>query len=356
MLRSALPLFFLLFQAFPGYSRPALENIMASDTIVIGLLVETTKKGQEAISACRLAIDQANKNTNGKKLWFKLAYRSTAGSWGQASNKAVELIFSEQVVAIVGSLDGRTAHLTEQVTTKSHVPYLETKATDPTLSKAYVPWFFRLIPNDDQIARAIAEDIFVKKKYSNVAVISSDAYDSDMAFSAFKKVIGDKYPVKADYFVINSKKPDFGDLINSLNEKSYDAIVLFNQADNQQAPLTQFLSISDASIYHNLLLTGPEANSLNYPFYGISLAGNPANYNKFKDEFQKYGPLPATANAAAIYDAVNLIIKMDINGSDKPEIIGRHIGDQGIYKGVSGDIEFDNLGNLTREVQLILVK
>ncbi len=72
---------------------------------------------------------------------FKLVVRTTEGPWGAGSKESVGLVYEDEVRAIVGSLDGRNAHLAEQVVAKSHLVYMETKATDPTLSQAYVPWF-----------------------------------------------------------------------------------------------------------------------------------------------------------------------------------------------------------------------
>ena len=46
----------------------------------------------------------------------------------------------------MGSHDGRNAHLVEQVATKSQVVFLSAWASDPTLSQAFVPWFFSCVP------------------------------------------------------------------------------------------------------------------------------------------------------------------------------------------------------------------
>ena len=83
---------------------------------------------------------------------FELLTRSMAGSWGTGSKKAVDLIFEEDVWTILGSHNGRNAHLVEQVTAKSQIVFLSVWATDPTLSQAYVPGYFSCVPNDLQQA------------------------------------------------------------------------------------------------------------------------------------------------------------------------------------------------------------
>ncbi len=74
------------------------------------------------------------------------------------------MVFEDEVVAIMGSLDGRNAHLAEQVATKTRIAFLSSWATDMTLSQAFVPWYFRCIPNDQQQASSLIEEIYLQKK------------------------------------------------------------------------------------------------------------------------------------------------------------------------------------------------
>ena len=74
---------------------PSYFNIQKSNIVTIGLLVDNQENGQDAILAAQLAINQANESRENNGKMFKLAYRVTDGPWGQASNKAVELIFEE---------------------------------------------------------------------------------------------------------------------------------------------------------------------------------------------------------------------------------------------------------------------
>ena len=93
------------------------------------------------------------------------------GPWGTGSKEAVSLIFDDEVTAIMGSHDGRNAHLVEQVTTKTRIVFLSAWASDPTLSQAFVPWYFSCVPNDMQQADVLIKTIY-KKSNTKLAVIS----------------------------------------------------------------------------------------------------------------------------------------------------------------------------------------
>ncbi len=118
-------------------------NTSKQDSIRIGLLIPD----QQTLSAkhgAELAIRRANDKGGYSGKNFKLITRSVEGPWGAGSKESVNLVFEDEVVAILGSLDGRNAHLAEQVATKAHIVFLSTRATDPSLSQAFVPWYFRL--------------------------------------------------------------------------------------------------------------------------------------------------------------------------------------------------------------------
>ena len=183
---------YAIFNLNPAIASASLDpfsDTPKNDTITIGLLVDNLQDGRQAIFAAQMAINQSNLGTGKNGNIFKLAIRETDGPWGKASTMVAELIYEEAAVALIGALDGRTAHLAEQVTAKSQIPYIETHATDPTLSRAFVPWFFRMVPNDYQVSTALTNHIYEQNKFSRVAIISDSTYDGKMAFLTFEKII-----------------------------------------------------------------------------------------------------------------------------------------------------------------------
>ena len=132
---------------------------------------------------------QSGKPTNRAVLTANLPTRGTfyGGQWGTGSKQAVDLIFAENVCAIIGSSNGRNAHLVEQVAAKTRKVFLSAWAGDPTLAQAFVPWYFSCVPNDNQQAEVLIEEIYNKRKITKIAVVSDNSYDSKLALESFVK-------------------------------------------------------------------------------------------------------------------------------------------------------------------------
>ena len=154
--------------------------------IKIGLLVQDSSY-TSVIQGAELAIRKANEKggLNGRQ--FELVVRSMEGPWGTGSKQAVDLIFGEKVWAIMGSHDGRNAHLVEQATTKSTVVFVSVWSGDPTLSQAFVPWFYNCAPNDNQQSASLIEEVYNKRKFKKIALVYSNDYDSKIVLNSFLK-------------------------------------------------------------------------------------------------------------------------------------------------------------------------
>jgi ABC-type branched-subunit amino acid transport system substrate-binding protein len=110
--------------------------------------------------------------------------------------------FNEKVWALLGSHDGRNAHLVEQAATKSTVVFVSAWPADPTLAQAFVPWFFNCIPNDIQQAELLAEDIITEKNSGRVVIISGKDYDSQLSLTAFLRAADPGKKQIRSYFIM----------------------------------------------------------------------------------------------------------------------------------------------------------
>ena len=206
-------------------------NTSKQDSIRIGLLIPD----QQTLSAkhgAELAIRRANDKGGYSGKNFKLITRSVEGPWGAGSKESVNLVFEDEVVAILGSLDGRNAHLAEQVATKAHIVFLSTRATDPSLSQAFVPWYFRCLPSDKQQGEALFHEIYEKKLMKNVATIASSDYDAMLAANTFSKILvaeGKKAPEQIFY---TSTFEAIKEFLILLKTAEIESIVFFGKADS----------------------------------------------------------------------------------------------------------------------------
>ena len=328
--------------------------------VKIGLLIP----GQEALAAkhgAELAIRKANEAGDIPR--YQLVVRLTEGPWGAGSKESVSLVFEDEVVAIMGSLDGRNAHLAEQVATKTRIAFLSTWATDMTLSQAFVPWYFRCIPNDHQQATSLVQEIHHKRKLKNLAIISTEAYDSRHAASTFVKVTASLNIPAPRQFQYASSGQHLHEILTDIENFGTEAIVLFGDpefaseiiAGLEQRSMNQMifgtLAVTDGQKTINPDWSNLEGSILVSSGHWFTEEGL-----AFQEEFQEtFGYQPGAA-AAYAYDGINVIIGVIKRaGVDRDKII-EGFAEANHKSGITGDIQFDINGNRSGCTSLMTIK
>jgi branched-chain amino acid transport system substrate-binding protein len=343
-LKFVLPALFLPLISFaPGQKE-------TRETIKIGLLIPD-RCSIAAKNGAELAIRKANDIGGQTKYLFQLIVRSMEGPWGTGSKQAVTLVFDENVVAILGSHDGRNAHLVEQVSAKSRVVFLSAWSGDPTLSQAFVPWFFNSIFNDIQIADALIDEIYIKRSLDKIAVISDDSYDSGSTFKNFLKQAensGKQVPI---LFKFNDTTQDLKDISGRLKKGDIDCIILFVQAP-AAFRIIELLRLNNLNqpVYATLnLLDENKSPGPDFKYYeNVRFASSEILAGKkgelFAKEYRKqFGNIPG-AVAAYAFDGMNLLIEAIRKAGTEREGIQKALRDIK-YDGVTGTIQFDENGN-----------
>lgn len=330
--------------------------------IKIGLLIQDSS-WTSAVHGAQLAISKTNDTggLNGRK--FQLVVRSMEGPWGTGSKQAVNLIFEEKAGALIGLHDGRNAHLVEQAATKSQVVFLSAWSGDPTLSQAFVPWFFNCVLNDNQQAAEIFKEIYEIRRYKNIAVVHGGDYDSEKSFASFIN------------FVKRSGKPDpvhfnIGDyvqktdlLADKISDSDADCLVLFCEP-----PVSLKLVRQIKEKNHLLPVFGPIAlfneNVLSFEelkeFDSIVSvpAGNwpQAENREFSKEFEKkFGYVPGMV-ASYSYDCTRVLIEaMRLAGNSDREMIQNSLKKIS-FNGLTGLIQFDDKGNRLGKFEIFKTK
>lgn len=330
------------------------------ETVKIGLLIDSNKN-VGAINAAELAIAKANENIGSERLHFQLVVRSMEGPWGTGAKEAVKMVFDDEVWAIIGSHDGRSAHLVEQVITKTHIVFLSVWASDPTLSQAFIPWYFSCVPNDVQQAEALIEEIYIKRKIKNLSIVSDNSYDSKSSQKAFVKIINNKgldEPKKLFY----DESTGIKSLIDEIKNSGASSIILLTKPSTSMELIEQ-LKINKLAyrLYGFLSLLGEnefkEGGLTAYNGVILSTSGSwsGSELSLFHKEFKrKFSKIPGLVEAYA-YDGMNIIINAIKNSQFDREKI-REIMSKSYHKGVTGLIEFDQNGNRMNAVKLIEIK
>jgi branched-chain amino acid transport system substrate-binding protein len=312
----------------------------AQSSIKIGLLIRD-KNDLSIRQAAELAIHDANARGGHEGQMFELVIRSCDGPWGVGSKQAVALIHEDGVPIVVGALDGRNAHLAEQVTAKSHVVMLSTLSSDPTLSRAYVPWYFRIIPDDKQQAEVLAELIYLKNKARKVAVIALDNYDGKLSAEAFVATVKDNaYPNPEVFHVLNEK-----DLLEKIGKTPWDAVVL---AGTPKQSDIIFKVMKSPNIYGFLnmfnFISEYQPESMKEIQVVNQAIMESAAWHKFENSFiQKYQTNPSPA-MVYVYDGILVACEAVRKFGANTDAIKKGFKDLK-YEGITGRIEFGKLGN-----------
>lgn len=354
-----LVLFFMWVIINPGVK--ALQIKKESEPVKIGLLIPDNKSVAAKYGA-EMAVRRANENGGYNGRPFKLVVRSMEGPWGTGSKQAVDLIFEEEVWALVGSHDGRNAHLVEQAATKARIVFLSAWAGDPTLSQAFVPWYFSCVPNDLQQADAFIEEIYNKRKLTKIAAVSDNGYDSKLAMESFVKKIkstGKADPLQLFYDTTNQ---NFNVLVDQINKADVRGIILFGKPSASLRLIQQFRQrkINEPVFGSLSLLDEDELSNQDLKYYEnivLISSGNWLGSNglAFREEFYRtYGEMPG-AVAVYAFDGMNMLIEAIKNAGFDREKIQKYLA-KIHYEGVTGPIQFDEKGNRSGMPGLMEIK
>jgi len=320
-------------------------------TVKIGLLIPDSES-IAAIQGAELAIRKANEKGGLNGRHFQLVPRSMEGPWGTGSKQAINLIFEEKVWALLGSHDGRNAHLVEQAATKSQVVFVSAWSGDPTLSQAFVPWFFNCVPNDRQQVASLIEEIYNKKKFNKIAVVSGNDYDSKITMDNFLKSVkktGKPDPVQFNYGNYIQRLNVLTDEINKIDA---DCILIFCQpgASSKLVREIRLKGLNLPLFGSIMLLNEDEISPEDLKIYD-NILSVPAGdwsvpeFTNFTQEYQKaFNKMPGMV-ASYSFDGTGVLIEAIRNaGSDDRELIQKSLG-RIRCDGVTGQIQFDDKGN-----------
>jgi len=338
------------------------EKSTDAKTIKIGLLVSNSKT-INAQNGAKMAIIDANKKGGISGHPLQLLTRSMEGPWGIGSKQAVNLIFNDNVWALIGSHDSRNAHLVEQVIAKTHVVFLSAWASDPTLSQAFVPWYFSCVPNSTQQATILFKYIYNKRKINNIAIISDKGYDSKLVLQNLLKSIktADRPEPTLLYFD-NHSDGNFNILLDTINKVGAKGIMLFGLSEMALKFITKLRQRNmNQPVFGPIsLLEDAKFNHMKRAHFNDITLVSSENWlgqkgMSFRNKYQKiYGKIP-DETAAYAYDAMSVIIEaIKISWPNRENL--QNTMTKIHYKGVTGTFHFDNKGNRVGATGMIKLK
>lgn len=334
---------------------------VSDEPLKIGLLISDSTEA-EAKRGAELAIKRVNEKGGIHGRPVQLLTRSMEGSWGVGSKEVVDLVFKEKVYAILGSHDGRNAHLVEQVIAKTRVVFLSAWASDPTLSQAYVPWYFSAVPNDNQQAKILTKEIYDHRRIDQVIVVMDRSYDAKMAWKSLKNEISLKGSEMPQPFFYDKTDKDVEHIISEIKNNETKAIIVLGEPSQAWAFIDQMrLHSTGQTVYGNLSVLG-EGVFLKrkiQDYHSIVLVGSEKWLSNkplsFQNEYYAaYHQIPGAA-AAYAYDGMKVLIKaLKTANLDREKMREAMLKTQ--VEGCTGILSFNERGVLKNDPELIEIK
>lgn len=320
--------------------------------IRIGLFApaEDHSVGESMTRGVQLAVKQANASGGYRGIQFKIVQRWSGNPWGDGAKDLINLAYRDSVLAIIGSIDGTTTHLAEQIATKSRIPLLAPVSSDPTLTYIRLPWIYRLPPEDELQIREIIDAIKDSEQSGQVGVISSVSHDCRVFTDELLPALHKANLNTLFFFELEQNQHNYSSIITKIFEFQPQIMIIDLKAD-------EFVHFIRALTEHqlNIPLYTPWipalkslSDDMNYPgviSHIIPFTRNSPEYSQFRQDYYAQFQTEPDFAAAYSYDAARLIIESIKESPTLSRVhLQRQLSSIREYEGVTGFINWDNGG------------
>lgn len=311
-----------------------------------------------------LAVEHVNKTggINGKKL--RILVRDNQGQAVKTAVVTRDLIYEDQVLAIVGGISPINSRVIQSFAEKAQVPFLTALCTHYELTANGSRYTFRSISDDRKQFEAICEFANQRYKTRKPALIYDPVlYGSDSAQKFIEAALKHGQQVvsaltyrpgalnfRQQFDVMRSTNPDALVII----APPLESAMILRQARESRISLP-ILGINPFSSQEFINFAGiySESTICTLPF-NSRLGGQRADY--FLSEFlEKFG-VAADADAAMGYEAIMLSALALKAGEYDRRIIKDYLASMHGWESVTGSGGFDQFGNQVRPAEVAIIK
>jgi ABC-type branched-subunit amino acid transport system substrate-binding protein len=317
----------------------------------------------EMLKGAEMAVEEINAGGgyHGKPVVLKI--RDDEAHMGKNANQTVKLIFTDKVLAFLGSMSSDTTHVALRIALKAEVPELTSISTDPTITQIVVPWIFRCLADDWSQSRALAKYLFKDRKFTRVALLERNNRYGRMGSAEIKRVakrMGHPITLAVRY---GKTTKTYADHIQKIKEYGADAVVIWGLyakgaqivREMHEAGLDIPIFGADGLVAQKFIeLAGEAAEGVvvTYPYDAYRDDPLTQGFNRRFEEKHGYEP---DSFAAHGYDAMYLIWEAVKKGGLNRTRIRDALAQTRDFHGVTGLISFDHRGNDMRGVEFAVV-
>ena len=302
---------------------------------------------------------------------FRLVPRWSVDPWGTGVSQLTRMVYEEQPIALIGSVDSATTHLAEQVVAKANLLLVSPIATDKSITLAGVPWMFACAPSDAAVARVLVDEILatLDGQEGRLALLTATDHESRMtarevihAFSKRQRPPDFRFdvpPGAADITRQLSALAEARPAVVLLIAGVEDAARLTRAVRNLSAPTAATVSVSSSPILFASQsaartrfrdLAGAAAEGIRFPLLAAA-PGNPtagAAAVRFTEAFTAARQHPPDYAALLTYDATRLLLEAIRQAGPNRSRVRTALVDLSPWQGITGVIHFDGTGQNTR--------
>ncbi len=206
------------------------------DTVKIGLLAPVersheTYMGRSILNGMTLALEEANAAGGYKGKPFEAVVKNDSGLWGASANEIINFTYEEKVWAVIGTVDGANSHIAIRVALRTDIPMMNVADLDPTLMETRIPWVFRNVQDDRQMAYTIAYYVYKQLGFNKVAILRANNRYGRFGVAQFRKAsirLSKPAPIEVNYEInYDQVNLDFITQMSRLKEANPDGIILW---------------------------------------------------------------------------------------------------------------------------------
>jgi len=320
--------------------------------------------GRSQLDGVTLASEEVNARADDWHLRVELVALDDHSDMSGAGDRLVDLVYEQRVHAIIGAIHSAVTHVVQLISTKSHVPFITTTSTDPSITRSGNFYAFRCLADDLLQGRALAHQLFEVDGRKRVALLRQNNRYGKMGGAEMARLGRERgTPMVVDLF-FDGAATSFPVEIEALKAAGPDALVVWSLyapgATLLKAVRAAGLKVpvygADGLVHPEFLRqAGPAAEGTI-----VTLPFNPCRPDPLTQAFlarfrERFG-YEADSFAAHSYDALQLIVAAARRGAcvDR-ECLKDNLLLTKLHPGVTGLITFDQTGNDTREVELARV-
>ena len=340
----------------PGREKPEPKV----ETVRIGVLAplegsHETYIGRDMLAGVELAIDERNKSGGFRGTPFELVVRNDTGLWGASANEIVAFSYEDSVWAVIGTVDGANTHIAIRVALKTELPVMNVADTDPTLVETKIPWIFRNIADDRQMAYTIAFHLYKERSFERVAILRADNRYGRFGVGEFRGGsvrLGHPPPIEINYEVAHRNlNPEFALQIERLRRVDPDAVVLWADAEAaghlvrriRGAGLTMPVFACDRVLHGSFVEIAGDAAEGVVAVVPYDPSSPSRLHEGFRDSYRKLHSDEPSVHAAHSYDGTMMVLAaIDKAGLNRYRIRDA-LAEIDQFEGVTGKIEMDRV-------------